>query len=156
MSEKEQRNAAPLSHLVKTLQRINAARERGDIEREAEVELMFDRPSTRLAIYGSLAPGEVNHSVIEQVAGKWTEGFVRGSVHMKGWGSHVGFPGMIWIPSSEERLGVKLFTSSQLPDHWERIDRFEGSDYLRILVPVEDRSGVPVVANIYQIRERSS
>jgi gamma-glutamylcyclotransferase (GGCT)/AIG2-like uncharacterized protein YtfP len=134
------------------LHRINDARARREREDHSELEILFDRPSTRLAIYGSLAPGEVNHWVIEDIGGTWSDGHVRGTVRMKGWGSHVGFPGMTWIPDSDERVPVKLLASEGLPEQWERIDAFEGGDYVRILVPVEIVDGAPVVANIYQLR----
>ena len=70
----------------------------------------------------------------------------------KGWGSHMGFPGLTWLPNSDERIPVQLFTSSELPAQWRRIDEFEGRDYVRILVPVEGVRDDPVVANLYQIR----
>jgi gamma-glutamylcyclotransferase (GGCT)/AIG2-like uncharacterized protein YtfP len=83
---------------------------------------MYNSPSTRLAVYGSLAPGEVNHHVVETITGVWEDGFVHGKLHMKGWGRHVGFPGLIWLPRSGERVPVRLFTSQELPAHWSRID----------------------------------
>lgn len=138
---------------VRALQAINAARERGDIDNSAEVERRFERPSTRLAVYGSLAPGKSNHGIIEDIAGTWTPGFVRGDLLGQGWGTHVGFPGMIWDPKSINRISVQVFTSEDLPAHWERLDSFEGEDYLRILVPVEGLADGPIVANIYRIRQ---
>ncbi len=141
-----------MTELVDALQVINAGRERGDIDDSAEIDRRFERPSTRLAIYGSLAPGESNHRVIAGIAGTWTPGFVRGHLIHQGWGAHVGFPGMIWDPLSRNRVDVKMFTSEDLPLHWERLDLFEGGDYLRILVPVEGVEDTPFVANIYRIR----
>ncbi len=141
-----------MTELVHTLQIINAARERGDIDDSAGTDRRFDRPSTRLAVYGSLAPGESNHGIIEDIVGIWTPGFVRGDLLRQGWGTHVGFPGMIWDPKSTNRINVQVFTSEDLPAHWERLDSFEGEDYLRILVPVEGLGGAPMVANIYRVR----
>jgi gamma-glutamylcyclotransferase (GGCT)/AIG2-like uncharacterized protein YtfP len=142
-----------MKQLRDTLSRINHARARGEGEDHDRIETLFDGPSTRLAVYGSLAPDEVNHWVIEGIGGTWSDGYVRGAVRMKGWGSHVGFPGMMWIPDSDERIPVKLFTSEELPEQWDHIDTFEGGDYVRILVPVEIVGGAPVIANIYQLRE---
>ncbi len=139
--------------LVHALQAINAARERGDIEDSADIDRRFDRPSTRLAVYGSLAPGESNHEIIENVAGTWNPGFVRGDLFRKGWGMHVGFPAMTWDPESRNRINVQVFTSEDLSAHWDRLDDFEGEDYLRILVPVEGLAGGPIVANIYRVRQ---
>ena len=141
-----------MTELVHTLQIINAARERGDIDDSAKIERRFERPSTRLAVYGSLAPGESNHGIIEDLAGTWTAGVVRGDLLRHGWGTQVGFPGMIWDAKSTNRINVQVLTSKDLPAHWDRLDDFEGEDYLRILVPVEGLAGAPIVANIYRVR----
>ncbi len=142
--------------LVHALQAINAAREAGDIEDSAEIDRRFDRPSTRLAVYGSLAPGKSNHEIIKDIAGTWNPGFVRGDLLRKGWGTHVGFPGMTWDPKSRNRINVQVFTSEDLPEHWDRLDDFEGKDYLRILVPVESLADAPIVANIYRVRRTAN
>ncbi len=141
-----------MTELVHALQVINAARERGDIDDLAEIERRFERPSTRLAVYGSLAPGESNHGVIEDIRGQWAVGFVRGDLVRQGWGAHVGFPGMIWDPQSSDRVEVEVLTAEDLPSHWERLDEFEGDDYWRILVPVEGVESAPIVANVYCVR----
>lgn len=141
-----------MTELVRRLQAINAARARGEAEDGAAIDERFDRPSTRLAVYGSLAPGEVNHHAIAHIRGIWCEGYVRGTVRMSGWGSDVGFPGMTWIPDGDE-IPVNLLVSAELPQHWNELDAFEGEDYVRILVPVHGLGEPPVVANIYQLRE---
>ena len=46
---------------------------------------------------------------------------------------------------------MKLFTSPDLPARWQRLDRFEGDGYRRILVPVEHEGVVIAVANIYEL-----
>lgn len=152
MGERDPSGKKALAGLWAGLEDLNRARERGEVEDDRSVERMYDYPSTRLAVYGSLAPDEVNHHVIETVAGSWEGGFVRGELRMKGWGRHVGFPGLTWLPTSDERVPVRLFTSSELPAEWSRIDEFEGRDYVRILVLVEGVRDDPVVANLYQIR----
>ena len=152
MSERNKQRRERLVGLIATLEKVNTDRERGETEDHEVIEALFDNPSKRLAVYGSLAPGEVNHHVIETLAGIWEDGFVRGKVHMKGWGSHVGFPGLTWLPTSSERVPTRLFTSAELPQHWDRLDQFEGADYVRILVLVEGADDAAVVANLYQIR----
>jgi gamma-glutamylcyclotransferase (GGCT)/AIG2-like uncharacterized protein YtfP len=122
-------------------------------EREFSQRLL-DRPETRLAVYGSLAPGEKNHWVVEDLHGSWEAGFVQGTLENVGWGGAMGYPGMTWVPGGE-RFPVKLFISSNLPDHWDRLDEFEGQDYRRILVPVYDLAGGVTVANIYEVRATS-
>jgi hypothetical protein len=48
--------------------------------------------SKKLAVYGSLRPGEENHSVIEDLDGTWCNGFVRGKLFESGWGAAIGYP----------------------------------------------------------------
>jgi len=120
------------------------------LERENPDGAVAREASERLAVYGSLAPGEVNHWVLADLEGTWTDGSVRGNRKPAGWGKALGFPGLIWNPEGE-RVAVKLFESKDLPRHWERIDAFEGGDYRRRLIPVE-RDGVLTAANIYTLR----
>lgn len=146
-----------LNGLVTTLQRVNAYRQSPSMqsnennlhEIEGVLEALF-KPSTRLAVYGSLAPGKSNHHVIGNLAGGWLEGYITGKFYDRGWGSNEGYPGIIWIPG-EARVNVQLFVSDQLPDHWPRLDQFEGAEYQRSLVPVFDDHGLLSVANIYEI-----
>ncbi len=116
------------------------------------VASLLAEPRHRLAIYGTLAPGEVNHSQIAGIPGQWSEGFVRGELAYTGWGAEHGFPALTWRPDGP-RVDVQLFTSPELDRHWQRLDDFEGEGYCRILVPVEDEPGrIVAVAYLYADR----
>ncbi len=116
---------------------------------ELLIAALLAKPQHKLAIYGTLAPGEVNHSQIAGIPGTWAEGFVRGDVSSTGWGSEYGFPALTWRPDGP-RVPVKLFVAPELEQHWPRLDEFEGESYGRILVPVDDDDdGILAVANIY-------
>lgn len=109
-----------------------------------------DDPSHRLAVYGTLAPGEVNHHEVEDLVGTWHPGFVRGVFTPQGWGTTYGFPALRWDPDGPP-VPVQVLVSPDLPDHWQRLDEFEGPGYRRILVPVEDEAGrLLTVANLYE------
>lgn len=114
------------------------------------METLFNS-SHHLAIYGSLAPGKSNDAVIEDIPGQWLEGHVHGKLYESGWGSDIGFPGIVWQPSGP-KVNVHLFVSDHIPEHWQRLDHFEGVEYQRSLVPVHDNKGIIAVANIYEIR----
>lgn len=108
-------------------------------------------PETRLAVYGSLAPGEANHRVLEPLSGRWLDGGrVRGVLHERGWGAGRGYPGLEPDPAGDP-VPVKVFVSPELPDHWDRIDAFEGTDYRRVVVPVEGLPGGARRCNIYVV-----
>lgn len=103
----------------------------------------------RLAVYGSLAPGEPNHGQLAPLAGEWVSGLaVRGHLLAAGWADGLGYPALRWSPAGPS-VPVELLVSADLPRHWDRLDRFEGSDYLRILVPLFKAGRVVEVANLY-------
>ena len=95
---------------------------------------------TRLAIYGSLAPGQVNHYQVAALKGLWRRGTVRGKRIDAGWGATLGFPGLVLDPSGSE-TDVYLFESPDLPDHWSRLDEFEGPGYQRVVTRVRTADG---------------
>ena len=101
-----------------------------DVDIPLAFERMFGHPSTRLAVYGSLRPGESNHNQLATVPGNWQDGSVKGSIKRPG--EYLEFT---WDVCSSE-VAVKVLTSDRLCDHFDRLDEFEGEDYRRILVPV--------------------
>ena len=100
------------------------------------VERLLDFPSHRLAVYGSLAPGKKNHHMMAGMEGTWRKATLRGTLHNAGWGAGQGFPGFAW-DGTDTPIAAQVFTSRDLPDHWQRLDDFEGPEYRRTLVPVE-------------------
>ena len=109
-------------------------------------ELLFDKPSTRLAVYGTLAPGQPNHSVLEKYGGKWLHGFVIGKLSDR---NNLKF--FYWNTSGDE-IAVQVIESSRLAEGWQDIDRFEGHGYERILIPVRFDS-IYIPCYIYEGRE---
>jgi gamma-glutamylcyclotransferase (GGCT)/AIG2-like uncharacterized protein YtfP len=106
----------------------------------------------RLAVYGSLVPGRANHHLVAGFAGEWlSDGLVTGELAESGWGAGLGFPAFRWSRHGEA-MRVPLLVSAELPQHWDRLDGFEGAEYLRILVPVATAQGACRVANIYAAR----
>ena len=101
----------------------------------------------RLATYGSLSPGEVNHHQLAGLQGRWRRGTVRGKRIEAGWGAGMGFPGLI-LDASGSDVDVHLFESSDLPDHWPRLDQFEGPGYRRVATTVRTAEG-DLTAYIY-------
>ena len=105
-----------------------------------------DLANTRLAAYGTLQPGESNHALLADVPGSWVKGTVEGVRFIAN-----GFPAFVCRPGNG-KVPVSVLTSSALPEHWARLDDFEGRDYRRILVPVTLVSGSILVANLYEYR----
>ena len=110
---------------------------------EMLVDLFLDRPTRKLVVYGTLAPGQPNHHIIAGIAGSWFDCVVRGSIRSEG-----GLPVFAWNPSGPE-VRAQLFVSADLPESWAQIDAFEGSPYRRHLIPVK-QEGDFAVANVYE------
>ncbi len=101
----------------------------------------------RLAVYGTLAPGRENHHQLQGLAGSWRAGIVRGTRIATGWGATKGYPALI-LAANGAPVAVQIFESADLPNHWARLDDFEGPDYRRVVTDVETPDGV-VTAWIY-------
>ena len=104
---------------------------------------------SRLATYGTLAPGQVNHHHMGGMAGFWSRGTLRGRLIAEGWGAAHNCPGVVLDPEGQE-VEVHIFTSPDLPDHWQRLDAFEGAEYHRIAARAETASG-EVDVSIYEL-----
>ncbi|HEX6902782.1 MAG TPA: gamma-glutamylcyclotransferase family protein [Thermoanaerobaculia bacterium] len=95
----------------------------------------FFGTSHKLAVYGTLAPGQPNHHIVEPLGGEWTDGLIEGDLFPVGWGAVLGYPAF------RPRVGgpavaVQVLTAPLLATAWFNLDRFEGPEYQRILVPV--------------------
>lgn len=104
-------------------------------------------PDTRLATYGTLAPGRQNHEQLSGMPGRWLIGRVHGSLAEAGWGAALGYPALI-LDSDGEPIEVFVFESPLLAQHWRRLDAFEGPGYRRVVVDVSTAEGV-LRASIY-------
>jgi gamma-glutamylcyclotransferase (GGCT)/AIG2-like uncharacterized protein YtfP len=107
----------------------------------------------RLATYGSLAPGRVNHFQLDGLNGRWTAGHVKGTLIDRGWGAGLGYPAIILDPNGSS-VEVQVFESTDLPDHWPRLDGFEGSGYSRVVASVSTSEG-DIPAYIYVLADHA-
>ena len=108
-------------------------------------------PETRLATYGTLAPGRPNHGQLSSLTGRWFVGHVHGSLLDAGWGAEVGYPGLI-LQQDGSPIEVFVFESRALVDHWHRLDAFEGPGYRRVTADVSTAEGV-LAASIYVLAD---
>jgi gamma-glutamylcyclotransferase (GGCT)/AIG2-like uncharacterized protein YtfP len=89
----------------------------------AAVEAALDRPSHRLAAYGTLRPGQPNHGLVAGL-GPWEPAVVRGRL-----GDWEGYPILrAGVPGSAP-VPVMVLTSTRLADLWAELDAFEGPAY---------------------------
>jgi gamma-glutamylcyclotransferase (GGCT)/AIG2-like uncharacterized protein YtfP len=104
----------------------------------------------RLFVYGTLAPGRSNAHVLAGVPGSWQPATVRGTLFQEAWGAAAGYPGVILSDAGDEVPGF-VFSSEALPDHWPRLDAFEGEGYTRVSVAATLADGTVVDACIYAL-----
>ena len=102
---------------------------------------------SRLAVYGTLRPGQPNHHQLAGLDGEWRAGAVRGRLVDEGWAASLGHRALVLDPAAPQ-VAVDLFESPDLPQHWGRLDAFEGPGYRRIVATVETADG-KVEASIY-------
>lgn len=119
---------------------------------ERKLEILF-RTSHTLAVYGTLAPGRPNYHVVAPLGGEWTEGVIEGDLIASGWGATFGFPAFRPRPGGKA-VAVHVLRAPALSAAWATLDRFEGAEYRRVLVPVfsaeiERKRELRVVANVY-------
>jgi gamma-glutamylcyclotransferase (GGCT)/AIG2-like uncharacterized protein YtfP len=129
---------------------------------ERRLDALF-RTSHTLAVYGTLAPGRPNHHVVAPLGGEWTDGLIEGDLLPVGWGAALGYPG--FRPrAGGAAVAVNVLTAPSLATAWPTLDRFEGSEYQRILGPVFSTELGPeqagerrlyTVANLYAATEAS-
>jgi gamma-glutamylcyclotransferase (GGCT)/AIG2-like uncharacterized protein YtfP len=98
-------------------------------------------------VYGTLARGRPNHHQLSGLSGRWIEGTVRGRLFEEGWGVELGYPGLV-LDLDGATVGVQVFESLDLSDHWTRLDEFEGSGYRRTVTEVSTAEG-DLLAYIY-------
>lgn len=72
---------------------------------------------------------------------------MRGHHSADGWDLTGGYPGLR-LNAAGDHIQVFVLESPDLPDHWDRLDTFEGEAYDRVIAPVETPIGV-VDAFIY-------
>ena len=105
----------------------------------------------RLFVYGTLAPGRPNAHEMDGMVGTWEPAVARGDLLPDGWGAAAGYPAIVLDDDGPEVPGL-VFSSDDLPAHWDRLDEFEGDGYDRVLTTVRLADGRQVRAFVYALR----
>lgn len=107
-----------------------------------------------LIIYGSLAPGESNHSVMDPIKGDWRKAIIKGKLEEGGWGTSLGYNGFIAVNEKEaQNIKAYVLFSEDLPLHWDYLDEFEGDGYTRIQTHYELENGQTGIWFIYALNQ---
>ncbi|MDW3193755.1 MAG: gamma-glutamylcyclotransferase [Cytophagales bacterium] len=104
----------------------------------------------KLFVYGTLGPGRPNEHWLTNIGGTFEEAYVRGRLYPDGWGATLGYPALVIDPEGDVVMG-HVFSSDNLPDHWQELDDFEGEGYLRVLTEVTLNDGSILQAYFYSL-----
>ena len=80
---------------------------------EGAIDALFS-VSQRLIVYGSLAPGGLNHGLLADLEGSWKKGWVTGELLEKGWSAAMSYPALKWCPEGGE-IEAHLFVFPRSP-----------------------------------------
>ncbi len=105
-----------------------------------------------LFVYGTLMPNCPNAHVLEKIVGKFVPATVKGFLIDAGWSASMGYPGIRLDPNGDTVHGF-LFTSSNLINHWDYLDEFEGDEFVRTPVTVERYDELEVDTYIYTLKD---
>ena len=105
----------------------------------------------KLFVYGTLGPNRPNEHILKNIGGTWEDATVNGKLTDEGWGAEMGYPGII-LDKNEEEIKGFIFTSSNLSNHWNMLDDFEGEGYERVITKakLEDKTIVDTYIYILQ------
>ena len=103
-----------------------------------------------LFVYGTLAPGEENAHIMDGMNGRWIPATVRAKRYDTGWGAQKGHPGLKLDKNAGIVKGL-VFLSEDLPQNWDRLDTFEGSDYHRVTIKATLKNGDIIDAQVYSV-----
>ncbi|MEM6944716.1 MAG: gamma-glutamylcyclotransferase family protein [Pseudomonadota bacterium] len=109
----------------------------------------------RLATYGTFPPGRANHHVVAPIGGIWREGYLEGRTRAALRGRWKGYAGFEPEPAGPH-LAAWLLEAAALPDHWERLDRFEGDAFQRLTVDFHLTTGETLPAQVYVLGDTAS
>lgn len=104
-----------------------------------------------LFVYGTLMPNCPNGHVLEEIVGKFIPATVSGKLIDAGWSASMGYPG-IKLEDGNDTIHGFLFYSSNLINHWDYLDEFEGNEFVRTPVTVERYDEFEVDTFIYTLK----
>ncbi len=108
-----------------------------------------------LFVYGTLMPNCPNAHVLENIVGKFVPATVRGYLKDAGWSASMGYPG-IKLDENGDTIHGYLFYSSNLINHWDSLDEFEGAEFERQEVNVERYDELDIDTFIYVLKASES
>ncbi len=98
-------------------------------------------------------PNCPNAYVLEDIVGKFVPATVKGKLIDAGWSAGMGYPG-IRLEMGNDTIHGFLFYSDNLINHWEKLDIFEGEEFIRMpVVATRDDNEMEIETFIYTLKD---
>lgn len=107
----------------------------------------------KLFVYGTLGLGRPNEHILNNIGGTWEVATVSGILIDEGWGSEMGYPAISLDENGKEVEGF-IFSSNNLSDNWDKLDKFEGEAYHRVLTNAKLKNKNMTEVYIYALRSK--
>jgi gamma-glutamylcyclotransferase (GGCT)/AIG2-like uncharacterized protein YtfP len=108
------------------------------------IDILLEEPSKKLLIYGTLKSGQPNSQLLDELRSENLNASIWGFVE-----EEENLPFFTFtISSLTNKISVELIINNSLPKHFDKLDRFEGEKYVRLLIPYE-YNGAILIGNIY-------
>ena len=104
-----------------------------------------------LFVYGTLQKGKQHQSILGKIKGKWKKGYVKGKLYNISSGPDYGYPGLK-LDSKGLKIYGMIFQSKNLENYIEKIDKFEGNNYKRVISKVFLKNGSIINSYLYEIK----
>lgn len=108
------------------------------------IDILLEEPSKKLLIYGTLKFGQPNSTLLDHLRSGNETAYIWGFVEHEDKLPFYTFT----ISSPMNKIDVELIINNSLPKYIDKLDRFEGDKYDRLLVPYEYNNNI-LVGNIY-------
>ncbi|MGB5867383.1 MAG: gamma-glutamylcyclotransferase family protein [Arcobacteraceae bacterium] len=107
----------------------------------------------KLFVYGTLGLGRPNEHILNNIGGTWEVATVTGNLKDEGWGSEMGYPAICLDDNGEEVEGF-IFSSNNLSNNWDKLDKFEGEAYHRVSTNAKLKNKNMTEVYIYTLRSK--
>lgn len=107
----------------------------------------------KLFVYGTLGLGRPNEHILNDIGGTWEVATVTGILKDEGWGAQMGYPAIILDDNGEEVEGF-IFSSNNLSNNWDKLDKFEGEAYHRVATKAKLKNNKTTEAYVYTLRSK--
>ena len=105
-----------------------------------------------LFVYGTLMPNAPHERVLQKIYGNFIKASIKGFLKDEGWSASMGYHGIKIDPKGDTIHGY-IFYSTNLINHWKRLDEFEGKEFKRVTTIVERYDEIEEESYVYVLKD---